>query len=154
MHTQAFINISQLVNFELFPCDLSPPLKPTVGGFSKDCKMSYTHPNSILLVAMGSRRQEEEMRKYPFLDFWVDRLWPFNFQPKIFKFKYLGLYSSYWKNGDSSRKLELGRRHGENPFLYFECFTPENPCDSSPPPRRNHEPGTPKKIFETWVFIF
>jgi hypothetical protein len=66
MHTQAVKKISQLVNFELFPCDLSPPLKPTVGGFSKDHKMSYTHPNLISLVAMGSRRQEEEMRKDPF----------------------------------------------------------------------------------------
>jgi hypothetical protein len=59
MHIQTFKNISQLVNFGLFPCDLSPPLKPIVGGFSKDCKMSYTHPNSISLVAMGSRRKEE-----------------------------------------------------------------------------------------------
>ena len=66
MDTQAFGKISQLVNFKLFPCDLSPPLKPASGGFFKDRKMSYTHPNSILLVAMGSRRQEEEMRKYPF----------------------------------------------------------------------------------------
>ena len=66
MHTKDFGKISQLVNFELFPCDLSPPLKPIVGGFSKDRKMSYTHPNSIPSVAMGSRRQEEEMRKEPF----------------------------------------------------------------------------------------
>ena len=66
MHTQAFGKISQLVNFDLFPCDLSTPLKPIVGGFLKDRKMSYTHPNSILSVAMGSRRQEEEMSKDPF----------------------------------------------------------------------------------------
>jgi hypothetical protein len=66
MHTQAFRKILQLVNFKLFPCDLSPPLKPAVGGFLKDCKMSYTHPNSIPSIAMGSRRQEEEMRKDPF----------------------------------------------------------------------------------------
>ena len=66
MHTKAFRKISQHVNFELFPCDLSPPLKPTVGGFSKDRKMSYTHPNSISSVDMGYRRQEEEMRKEPF----------------------------------------------------------------------------------------
>ena len=66
MPTQAFRNISQLVNFKLFPCDLSPPLKPIVGGFSKDCKMSYTHPNLITSIAMGSRRKEEEMRKDPF----------------------------------------------------------------------------------------
>ena len=53
-------------NFELFPCDLSPPLKPAVGGFLKDHKMRHTHPNSTRSVAMGSRRQEEEMIKYPF----------------------------------------------------------------------------------------
>ena len=66
MHTKSFRNISQLVNFELFPCDLSPPLKLAVGGFSKDRKMSYTHPNLILSVAMGSMRQDEEIREDPF----------------------------------------------------------------------------------------
>ena len=66
MHTQYFRKISQLVNFELFSCDLSPPLKPAVGGFSKDRKMSYTHTNSILSIAMGSRRKEDEMIKDPF----------------------------------------------------------------------------------------
>ena len=66
IHTQAFIKSSQLVNFELFPCDLSHPLKPAVGGCSKDRKMSYNHPNLILSVDMGSRRQEEEMSKDSF----------------------------------------------------------------------------------------
>ena len=66
MHTEDFRKILQLVNFELFPCDLSPPLKAAVGGFLKDRKMSYTHPHSIPSVVMGSRRQGEEMRKYPF----------------------------------------------------------------------------------------
>ena len=66
MHTQAFRKISQLVNFKLFPYDLSPPLKPIVGGFSKERKMSYSHPNLIPSVVMGSRRKEEEMRKDPF----------------------------------------------------------------------------------------
>jgi len=28
--------------------------------------MSYTHPNLIPSIAMGSRRKEEEMRKDPF----------------------------------------------------------------------------------------
>ena len=63
MHTQTFRKISQLVNFKLSSCDLSPPLKPVTGGSSKVCKMSYTHPNSILSVAMGSRRKAEEMSK-------------------------------------------------------------------------------------------
>ena len=66
MHTQAFRKISQLVIFKLSSCDLSPPLKPVTSESSELRKMSYTHPNSILLVAMGSRRQEEEMRKDTF----------------------------------------------------------------------------------------
>ena len=70
MNTQAFRKISQLVIFK--PCDLSPPLKPIVGGFSKDRKISYTHPNFIMSASMGSRRQEEEIRKDPILDFRVD----------------------------------------------------------------------------------
>ena len=66
MHTQAFGKVSQLVNFNLSSCDLSPPLKPLTGGSSKVCKMSCTHPNSIPPSDMGSRRQEEEMNKDPF----------------------------------------------------------------------------------------
>ena len=65
MHTQTFRKISQLVNFKLSSCDLSPPLKHVAGRSLKVRKMSYTHPNSIPSVAMGSRRQEEEMRKEP-----------------------------------------------------------------------------------------
>ena len=34
----------------------------------------------------------------------------------------------------------------KKPFWYFESFTSENPCDSLPPPRRNHELETPKKF--------
>ena len=66
MNTQDFKKISQLLIFKLSSCDLSPPLKPVTGGSSKVHKMSYTHPNVIMLVAMCSRRQEEEMIKDPF----------------------------------------------------------------------------------------
>jgi hypothetical protein len=66
MHIQAFRNISSLVTFRLSSCDSSPPLRLAVGGSSKVHKMSYTHPNLTLLVAMSSMRQEEEMRKNPF----------------------------------------------------------------------------------------
>ena len=79
MNTQAFRNISQLVIFKLSSCDLSPPLEPISSGSSKVHRMSYTHPNFILSVDMGSRRKEEEMRKEKFWYCWVDRLWPFNF---------------------------------------------------------------------------
>ena len=65
MHTQDFGKISQLVNFKLSSCDLSPPLKPVASGCSKVHKMSYTHTNLIPLVAMGSKRQEEEKKKDP-----------------------------------------------------------------------------------------
>ncbi|CAF4459404.1 unnamed protein product, partial [Adineta steineri] len=50
----------------LSSCDHSPPLKPAVGGSLKVHKMSYTHPNSIMLVAMSSTRKEEYMGKNPF----------------------------------------------------------------------------------------
>ena len=66
IHTQAFKKISQLVIFKLSSCDLSPLLKPVTSGSSRVRKMSYTHQNSIPSVAIGSRRQEEEMRKDPF----------------------------------------------------------------------------------------
>ena len=66
LQTQAFKNISQLVIFKLSSCDSSSPLEPVTGESSNDHKMSYTHPNSILLVSMGSRRKEEEMRKDQF----------------------------------------------------------------------------------------
>ena len=122
IHIQAFINISSLVIFRLSSCDPSPPLRLTVGGSLKVLKMSYAHPNSIPLVAMSSMRKREEMSKKQLWDFWADRLWPFNFQPEIFKFKYLGFCSSDWKTGDSSRNLEIERRHGEKPILIFWVF--------------------------------
>ena len=58
------------LDFEFFtsniPCDSSPPLEPITGESSNVHKISYIHPNLIMLVAMGSRRQEEEMSKNPF----------------------------------------------------------------------------------------
>ena len=66
MHTQAFINISQLVIFKLSSCDLSPPLEPITGESLNVHKMSYTHPNLNMSISMGSMRREEEMRKDPF----------------------------------------------------------------------------------------
>ena len=76
----------------------------------------------IPLVVMGSMRKEEEMIKDPFWYFRVDRLWPFNFQPEIFKFEYLGFCSSDWETEDSFRKLEIERRHGEKTILIFWVF--------------------------------
>ena len=57
LQTQAFREISQVVIFKLSSCDSSPPLEPVTGESLNDHRMSYTHPNLIPLVAMGSRRQ-------------------------------------------------------------------------------------------------
>ena len=154
MHTQAFGKISKLVNFELLPCDLSPPLNPPVGGFSKDRKMSYTHPNSISSVAMGSRRREEKMRKCPFWDFSVDQLWPFNFQLEILKIIYLSFCSSDWKTEDSSGKIEIERRSGENHILIFWVFHLWKYLWLFTSPEAEPWAWDPGEIFETWVFIF
>ena len=43
-------------------------------------------------------------------------------------------------------RLWLGEDMVKKPFSYFYFFTFENPCDSSPPPRRNHEPRTSEKF--------
>ena len=66
LNTQAFRKFLQVVIFKLSSCDSSPPLEPVTGESSNVHKMSYTHPNSISLVAMGSRKREEEVRKDPF----------------------------------------------------------------------------------------
>ena len=95
---------------------------------------------------MGSRRQEEVMRENPFWYFSDDQLWLFNFHPisqnwniliSTHPFAILKIVlESLWSREDMAK----------NPFSNFEFFTSENPCDSSPPPRRNHEPGTPEKF--------
>jgi hypothetical protein len=66
LHAQAFRKISQVVILKLSSCDSSPPLELVTSESSNVHKMSYTHPNSIPSVAMGSRRREEEVRKDPF----------------------------------------------------------------------------------------
>ena len=119
MHTQAFKKISQLVNFKLFPCDLSPPLMLVVGGFSKDRKMSYTHSNFDFVSFYGFQEARERDEKRPILIFLSRSTVTFQLLAEIFKFEYLGLYSSDWKNGDSSRKLELERTHGEKTIFRF-----------------------------------
>ena len=122
MHIQSFRKISSLVSLRLSFCDPSPPLKLIVGGSSKVNKKCYTHPNSIPSVSMSSMSQKEEMGKNPFWYFWTNRLWPFNFESEIFKFKYLGFCSSDWETKDSSRNIEIERRHGEKPILIFWLF--------------------------------
>ena len=146
MFIQAFKNISSLVIFRLSSCDSSPPLRLAVSGSSKVPKMSYTHPNSILLVAMSFMRQEEEMIKIPFWNFQADQLWPFNFRPKSSNSNIL--VSPHWKTEDSSGKLEIERRHGEKPIFEILSVSPPEvlvalqlPLGliSSPGPRRNFQ---------------
>ena len=153
-HTQAFRKISQFVIFKLSSCDSSPPLEPVTGESLNAHKMSYTHPNSILSVAMGSRRQEEEMRKDPFWDFSDDQLWLFNFQPDISKLKYLDFYSSDCKTEDSYRKLRIGRRHGQKPIFRFLFFHLWKSLWLFTSPEAEPWARDPEEIFETCVFIF
>ena len=100
------------------------PWSLTVGGSSKVDKMSFTHPNPISLVVMSCMTQREEMRKNPFWNFWADRLWPFNIQAKIFKFKYLGFYSSNWKTEDSFKKIDTERIHDKKTLFEILSVSP------------------------------
>ena len=95
---------------------------------------------------MGSRRWEEVMSKNPFWYFSDDQLWLFNFQLDISKLEYLDFYSSDCKTEAGLESLGSGEDMVKIPFSYLYSFTSINPCDSSPPPRRNHEPRTPKKF--------
>ena len=103
---------------------------------------------------MGSRRRDEEIRKDQFWYFLDNQLWLFNFHPisqnwnilisthPIAKLKIV--LESLWSREDMVK----------NPFSYFEFFTSRNPCDSSPPPRQNHEHGTPKKFLKHGFSFF
>ena len=91
------------------------------GGSSKVDKMSYTHPNSILSIAMSSMSQREDMRKNQFLyfDYFTsenpcdsstsprDNFWPvtpknyfetwvFSFSPKSSIFFQISIEVTFW----------------------------------------------------------
>jgi hypothetical protein len=153
-HTQAFRKISQFVIFKLSSCESSPPLEPVTGESSNDHKMSYTHPNSIMLVSIGFSRREEEMGKDPFWDFSDDQLWPFNFQSNISKLEYLDFYSFDCKIEDSSRKIGIWRRHGQKPIFIFLVFHLRKSLWLFTSPEVKPWARDPVEIFETWVFIF
>ena len=153
MNTQAFRKISQLVIFRLSSCDLSPPLKPIVGGSSKVHKMSYTHPNSIPSVAMGYRRQEEEIWKNHFEIFRTTNCDLSTSSPISQKWNILISTHPIVKLKIVLEILGSGEDMIKFFFLYFEFFTSVNPCDSSPPPRWNHEPETQEKFLKH-VFSF
>jgi hypothetical protein len=50
--------------------------------------------------------------------------------------------------------LGSGEDMVKNQFLYFYFFTSRNPCDSSPPPRQNHEPGTSERFLKHGFSFF
>ena len=97
------------------------------------------------------RRSDE---RYPFWYFSDDQLWLFNFH----------LISQNWNILISTHLIaklkivleSLWSREDmvKNPFSYFEFFTSGNPCDSSPPPRRNHELGTLEKFLKHGFSFF
>ena len=95
---------------------------------------------------MGSRRWEEEMRKYPFWYFSDDQLWLFNFHPISQNWNILISTHPIVKLKIVLESLGLGEDMVKKQFSYFDFFTSGNPCDSSPPSRRNHEPETPEKF--------
>ena len=143
MHTQAFRKISQLVIFKLSSCDLSPPLEPLTSESSNVHKMSYTHPNLIRqwLWVLGCEKKRWEKTHFEIFrstncEFSISSPISQNWNILISTHPIVKLkivLESLWSREDMVK----------NPFWDSKCFTSENPCDSSPPPRRNHEPGTP-----------
>ena len=95
---------------------------------------------------MGSRRREKVMRKNPFSDFLDDQLWLFNFHPISKNWNILISTHPFAKLKIVLESLWSREDMGNFFFSNFKFFTSENPCDSSPPPRRNHEPGTSEKF--------
>ena len=98
------------------------------------------------------------MRKKPILRFLVRLVvtlqLPVWLSTKIFKSQYLGFCSFDLKNEDSAKKYPSRESMVKKPFLYFECFTYGNPCDSSTFPRDNFWPVTPEKIVRHGFSIF
>ena len=86
------------------------------------------------------------MRKNPFWYFLDDQLWLFNFHLISQNWNILISTHPFVKLKIVLEILWLRQDMVKNPFSIFEFFTSENPCDSSPPPRWNHEPGTPEKF--------
>ena len=119
--------------------------------------MSSTLPNFIPSDVLSYMRQREHMKKNPFWDLRFYHLWLFNFQfgyrPK--SINHIILVSPHPISNlkvdlESSREREFKVR---NPFLYFQCFTSGNLCDSSPPPRAKIRPVTSEK-FSKHGFLF
>ena len=95
---------------------------------------------------MGSRRKEEVMRKDPFWDFRMTDCDFSTSSPISQNWNILISTHMFVKLKIVLEILGSGEDMVKNPFSYFEFFTSGNPCDSSPPPRRNHEPGTSEKF--------
>ena len=121
-------------------------------------KMSSTHPNPIPSVDMSSMIQREDMRKNPFWYFWSDRLWPFNFQfgcrPKSSNHNNLVSAHPIWKLKLVPEIYRLRKSMVRNPFLDFECYTSEIPCDSLSSSRAKIRPVTLEKFSRHGFSIF
>ena len=154
LHTQAFRKISQLVIFKLSSCDSSHTLELVTGESLNVHKMSYTHPNSIFSIYMGSRRWEEEMGKDPFWYFLVTNCGLSTSSPISQKWNILISTRPIVKLKIVLEILRSRKDMVKNPFSDFEFFTSINPCDSSPPPRRNHELGTSEKFLKHGFSFF
>ena len=103
-----------------------------------------------LLWVLGGEKKWSE--KNPFWDFSDDQLWLFNFHPISQNWNILISTHPFAKLKIVLESLGSGEDMVKNPFKYFDFFTSENPCDSSPPPRRNHEP--PRRNFWNMGFHF
>jgi hypothetical protein len=121
-------------------------------------KMSSTNPNLIPSDVMSFMRQREHMRKNILLDFRFNRLRPFNFQfgcrPKSSNHIILVLAHPISKLKIDPEISWLRELMVRNPFLYFECFTSGNTCDSSPPLRDKIKPVTAKKFLKHGFSFF
>ena len=121
-------------------------------------KISSTHPNSIPSNVLSSISKNEDMRKNPFWYFLFNWLWPFNFQfgyrPKSSNSNILVFAHPIGKLKIVTESLRSREDMVKKPFLYFDCFTYRNPCDSSTSRRANFWPGTPEKFFKHGFSFF
>ena len=105
-----------------------------------------------LLWVLGGEKKWWE--KNPFGDFPDDQLWLFNFHPISQNWNILISTHPFAKLKIVLESLWSREDMVKNPFSNFGFFTSENPCDSSPPPRQNHEPGTPEKFLKHGFSFF
>ena len=114
IHNQTSKKFSTLLIFKLSSCDSSPSLM-----------------NRRLWI----------FEKKQFWDFWFDQLWPFNFlfscRAKYSNHNILVCSHLILKLKIVSKSSWLRESMVRNLFWDLDCFTSENPCNSSTSPRAN-----------------